>query len=168
MRPKHPIDSVVWRHFTELIPNDYNPNHVFGPERDLLAVSICTDGWTQPIVTHYGDPSRIVDGFHRRLVVEEYQEVSALTNGMVPTVAIQNSAEHELMAATVRHNRARGRHGVLAMGEIVRKLIDALGTDKARLALGMGAEELNRLADERPSPERTGVESFGRGWVPKK
>ena len=32
--------------------------------------------------------------------------------------------------------------------------------------LGMEAEELERLADMRGSPEKAGKDSYGRGWVP--
>lgn len=50
------------------------------------------------------------------------------------------------MASTIRHNRARGRHGVDQMSEIVAELAKK-GWDDARISkeLGMDADEVLRL-----------------------
>lgn len=70
------------------------------------------------------------------------------------------------MAATIRHNRARGRHQINAMSEIVRELVQ-LGWDDEKIGkeLGMDSDEVLRLkqingllelfADRRFSEART-------------
>lgn len=71
------------------------------------------------------------------------------------------------MISTVRHNRARGQHGILRMGDIVRALRDeGLTSEEIERRLGMESEERERLAELRGSPELAGKDSFGRGWVP--
>ena len=70
--------------------------------------------------------------------------------------------------ATVRHNRARGKHGILAMSKLVRELQGAMTDKEIQVKLGMEREEVERLSDIRPSTETKGKDSFGRGWVPVK
>lgn len=90
-----------------------------------------------------------------------------MTGGLVPVVFLrENRTLAQQMATTVRHNRARGQHGILRMGEIVRAMLDELPADSVRRALGMDKEELERLADTTPSPEKAGLDSFGKAWVP--
>jgi ParB-like chromosome segregation protein Spo0J len=50
------------------------------------------------------------------------------------------------MAATIRHNRARGRHQINAMSDIVRELAQ-LGWNDERIGkeLGMDSDEVLRL-----------------------
>jgi hypothetical protein len=67
----------------------------------------------------------------------------------------------------VRHNRARGQHGILKMGNIIRALQESGMSEEAIHArLGMEPEEQERLSDIRTSPEAAGKDSFGKGWVP--
>jgi hypothetical protein len=67
----------------------------------------------------------------------------------------------------VRHNRARGKHGILRMSEIVRAIADAgIEKDEIQRRLGMDSEELDRLSDMRGSPDMKSKDSFGKGWVP--
>lgn len=165
-RRRHPLEDLRWRHPAELKANDYNPNKVFPPELELLKISLLADGWTQPIVC---DPRLdIVDGYHRWVLACSDLDVQAdLAEGCVPVVQISaHDAAHRRMA-TVRHNRARGQHGVLRMGDIVRACLEQI-PDPAEVArlMGMDQEELERLAETRTSPELVGKDSFGRGWVP--
>jgi ParB-like chromosome segregation protein Spo0J len=149
--------------------NSYNPNRVFPTEMQLLVTSIVEDGWTQPIVVNPPDEEgfmEVVDGFHRSRV-GLLQEVAALAGGLVPVVILKPADRVAQMAATVRHNRARGQHGVLKMGDIVRAAQDAgLSEDAIVKAFGMEPEEIDRLADMRSSPDTAGKDSFGRGWIP--
>lgn len=166
MKEKHPISSVEWVDPSTLKANDYNPNRVFSPEMRLLKTSILNSGWTQPVVARKS--GEIVDGFHRWSLSKEDQEVRKASGGMVPVVFIDDAVgRSEQMMATVRHNRARGQHGILKMGKIVRDLIeDGMGSKEICELLQMEDEEVDRLGDARSSPDKAGVDSFGRGWVP--
>ncbi len=73
------------------------------------------------------------------------------------------------MMSTIRHNRARGEHGVLPMAEIVRALL-AAGKDPADIAflLQMEDEEVERLAERAGLPAVVSRQhaDFNKGWVP--
>src|SRR5262245_1245641 len=115
--PQQPVDSVTWLHVDELRANNYNPNQVAPPELELLAISILEDGWTQPIVRT--DDNEIVDGYHRYLITKRDLRVYRKTGGYVPTVIIVPKDQPSKQMATIRHNRARGTHTVIAMAKIV-------------------------------------------------
>ena len=106
------------------------------------------DGYTQPIVTVY-DPDRdcyiIVDGFHRYLVMKTHQDIRDARNGLLPIVVLDKS-KNERMASTVRHNRARGKHHVGGMANLIFSMLDG-GLNDADVCseLGMEADELLRL-----------------------
>ena len=160
-----PLERLQWRKRDELTPNNYNPNSVAPPELELLKTSILEDGWTQPIVIN--PDNTIVDGFHR-WTVSGHDEIRQLTDGHVPVVVLQpKDAEHQQMS-TIRHNRARGRHGVLEMGKIVRDLLDSGKTIKEVMErLSMEREEVTRLT------QLTGVfahpdldQPHSKSWTP--
>lgn len=161
-----PLDAVVWVAPSSLHSNSYNPNKVFAPELELLKLSIMEDGWTQPIVARHD--GEIVDGFHRWTLATNDKDVAALTDGKVPVVYLAaDKSKADQMLSTVRHNRARGQHGILKMGEIVRGLRDAgLSEEDVERRLGMEPEERERLEDTRGSPTAAGKDDFGQGWVP--
>jgi len=163
-----PVDSVKWTDRGNLRANGYNPNHVPPIELDLLALSIIEDGWTQPIVAR--SDGEIVDGFHR-WTVSARPDVSALTGGLVPVVFLDKSLADQMLS-TIRHNRARGIHGVRPMAEIVRQLVDQHGLTSGALEerLGMESEEVERLYDSAGMPERVAREKkeFSPGWIPRK
>jgi hypothetical protein len=162
---KHPISSVQWVDPKTLRANAYNPNRVFTPERELLKRSILEDGWTQPIVAR--PDGEIVDGFHRWTLASTDAEVAAAGGGLIPVVFLEPRDLAAQMASTVRHNRARGQHGVLKMSTIVRDMMAAgMSMEQVCTELGMEDEEAERLSDMRSSPESAGKDSFGRGWVP--
>jgi ParB-like chromosome segregation protein Spo0J len=162
-----PVSNVRWVPRARLRSNHYNPNHVAPPELELLTTSIREDRWTQPIVVL--PDMTIVDGFHRWLVSND-PEIRAMTDGMVPIVVVGLDPVHRMMS-TIRHNRARGTHAVLAMAEIVRAMVEA-GTpgDEICRKLGMEDEELERLLDRSGMTVRgsAGVDGFGKAWVPSR
>ena len=162
---EHPISKVKWVDPASLVANDYNPNKVFPPEMRLLKTSIIESGWTQPVVVT--PLMEIIDGFHRWTLSMNDKDIQEISNGLVPIVISAPQDEASKKMATVRHNRARGAHGINAMGEIVRSLQeDGLDEKEIMKRLGMEREEVIRLADFRPATERIGQDSFGKGWVP--
>lgn len=94
-----------------------------------------------------------------------------MTDGFVPVVRLFPPATGDQMLSTIRHNRARGEHGVLPMAEIVRALIDVEGLtpEQVMVRCGMEKEEVMRLYDRGGMTERgtQGKEGFSRGWVPR-
>ena len=143
-----PVDYVRWVPLDWVTPNDYNPNSVAGKEMGLLYTSIWQDGYTQPIVTVYNPESElyeIVDGFHRNFTCLSNDDVLARNHGCLPIVVIDKEI-NDRMAATVRHNRARGQHSVAGMGSMVFKMLDEGWADEEICNnLGMEPEELLRL-----------------------
>jgi ParB-like chromosome segregation protein Spo0J len=159
---KQPVSSVRWLHRDELMPNDYNPNRMMTPEMELLVLSIVEDGWTQPIVC-LADLT-IVDGFHRYSVSADPRIVK-VTQGYVPVVIVNADPVHRKMS-TIRHNRARGQHGILPMSSIVRSMYEAGVTkDDIMRRLGMEDEEVDRLLASSGAPTTHG-EGFGKSWKP--
>ena len=144
-----PVDCVQWVKCDSVHSNDYNPNSVAPPEMELLRHSIMTDGYTQPIVTFPRDDLReVVDGFHRNRVGKECQDVHMRVHGYLPVVTIKESQEgkNDRMASTIRHNRARGKHKIESMSEIVVELKRRFWSDeKIAKELGMESDEVLRL-----------------------
>jgi len=164
MIDKQPINNVVWRKRDELTANDYNPNHVAPPEFALLKTSILKSGWTQPIVINSN--FEIVDGFHRWTVGGD-KEIMEKSNGMVPTVMINEITPEEQRMATIRHNRARGKHSVVKMADIVNELSEKFEMldEEISSLLGMDSEEVERLKVYGNIKRRAGKE-FNQGWKP--
>jgi len=127
--------------------NDWNPNRTAPRELYLLAVSVRADGFTQPVVTvRDGDGWVVVDGFHRWRVAVEYADIRESTADMLPIVELVGRTTNDLMASTVRHNRARGKHQVAGMGQLVFELLSGGWTDEEVCReLGMEADEVIRL-----------------------
>ena len=143
-----PVDRVRWVPLEMVEPNDYNPNSVAKVEMRLLYVSIDHDGYTQPCVTIW-HPERkkfiIVDGFHRYYTMKANPDLYERYHGLLPVVVIEKDI-NERMAATVRHNRARGKHSVQGMSSMVFQMLQNGWSDEEILAeLGMTPEELLRL-----------------------
>lgn len=146
----NPVDFVRWEKSENIIANDYNPNEVAPPEMELLEVSIINDWYTQPIVWRWKDwwEIEIVDWFHRSRVWKESKVVSNGLNWYLPIVNIrkEQQSKNDRIASTIRHNRARGKHKVDAMSEIVIELKNRNRTNE-RIAkqLWMDDEEVLRL-----------------------
>lgn len=158
-----PVSNVVWIHRDHLKANNYNPNKVAAPELRLLKRSIMEDGWTQPIVVL--EDNTIIDGFHR-WTVSGHKEIYNLTDGWVPCVKVAMDKTHRMMS-TIRHNRARGTHGVLPMAEIVKAMVDdGVSVPEIMERLGMEDEEVIRLANRVGLPVRMESQDFGKAWVP--
>lgn len=164
-----PVDLVQWVLNTDVIANDYNPNSVAPPEMKLLETSISEDGYTQPIVTYPRDDIReVVDGFHRHRVGKESEIVSQRIMGYLPVVTIKPSQEglDNRMASTIRHNRARGKHRVDSMSEIVLELKRRNWSDK-KIAnnLGMDQDEILRLSVIGGIADMFADQEFSEAWA---
>lgn len=163
-----PVDLVHWVPLGEIVANDYNPNNVAPPEMELLALSIEADGYTQPVVTNReGDTYEVVDGFHRNRVAREHPAISERVKGYLPIVQIRSEQvdRGERIASTIRHNRARGKHQVIAMSEIVLELKRRNWSD-AKIAknLGMDSDEVLRLAQITGLAEAFKDRDFSEAW----
>ena len=163
-----PVDLVLWVPEGDVQANDYNPNTVAKPEMKLLEVSILADGYTQPIVTFVEGAHRtVVDGFHRSRVGRESTDVKARVRGYLPVTSVrpQQQGREERMASTIRHNRARGKHGVEAMMDIVTHLAQRnWGDEKIARELGMDADEVLRYRQIGGLAAAFQDEEFSEAW----
>ena len=163
-----PVDCVRWVKEELVIANDYNPNTVAPPEMQLLHTSIQEDGYTQPIVAFEHDGIyEVVDGFHRNRVGKEYKDIHDRIHGYLP-ITIINDDRHDKadrIASTIRHNRARGKHRVEAMSDIVLELKRRNWSDK-KIAkeLGMDADEVLRLTQITGLAEMFADKDFSEAW----
>lgn len=166
----HPVDFVMWVPADAVQANDYNPNSVAPPEMELLRVSIAADGYTQPIVTNFepdAGKSIVVDGFHRHRVGQECPDVAATLHGHLPVVQIRGEqrGREDRMASTIRHNRARGKHSVVKMTDIVVELKRRNWSDaKISKQLGMDPDEVLRLTQIGGLAEAFADREFSMAW----
>jgi len=165
-----PVDCVLWVKNDNVVANDYNPNKVAPPEMELLEVSIMNDGYTQPIVTwdnHEKNKIEVIDGFHRNRVGKESRVINQRILGYLPIVNIrkEQSNKNDRIASTIRHNRARGKHQVDAMSEIVIELKNR-NWSNARISkqLGMDEEEVLRLCQVSGLEHLFSDNDFSKAW----
>lgn len=164
-----PVDFVRWVPNTQVYANDYNPNSVAPPEMELLRVSIDADGYTQPIVSMPDPDGRfeVIDGFHRHRVGKEMPTIQERVKGYLPLVCIRETQmdKSDRMASTIRHNRARGKHKVEAMSDIVIELKKRNWSDeKIAKNLGMEADEVLRLCQISGIADLFADEEFSQAW----
>lgn len=161
-----PVDCVLWVPNTTVVANDYNPNSVAPPEMQLLEVSILNDGYTQPIVTwEAGDKREVIDGFHRNRVGKESEIVRSRVLGFLPVVTANKTDKGSRIASTIRHNRARGKHAVSAMTDIVIEL-KKRNWSEARISkeLGMDEDEILRLCQISGLADAFENDDFSKAW----
>jgi len=163
-----PVDMVYWVKNDIVVANDYNPNSVAPPEMKLLERSIESDGYTQPIVSWPRDGVvEVIDGFHRHRVGKESEIVNKRVMGYLPVVKIKDTQEdkNDRIASTIRHNRARGKHKIDSMSEIVIELKRRNWSDaKIGKELGMDPDEVLRLVQIRGLAEMFENEEFSEAW----
>ncbi len=169
-----PADCVIWVKQDDIVANDYNPNKVAPPEMALLYDSIKCDGYTQPIVT--GTPTDkseetkkyiVTDGYHRNLISKKHKDICKKVYGYLPVTVLKGKTLSELMASTIRHNRARGSHDVNLMSNIVAELHD-LGRSDEWIAkhLEMDLDEILRLKQLTGLTELFQDQEFSKAWEP--
>ncbi|HEJ9811506.1 TPA: ParB-like nuclease domain-containing protein [Proteus mirabilis] len=171
-----PIDCVLWIKRQQIIANDYNPNVMSPTEKRLLETSLVKDGYTQPVVVLPIQQSKnkptqwqVVDGYHRYLLSKK-NSLNKRINGYLP-ITILDVESHTMadqMAATIRHNRARGQHQVAAMSDIVRDL-SRLGWNDQKIGdeLGMSQDEVLRLKQISGLAELFSEHDFSEAWTIK-
>lgn len=165
---EEPVDSVIWVRADKIQANDYNPNSVAPPEMRLLEHSITEDGYTQPIVSWNNEGVyEVVDGFHRTRVGKESAIVNARVKGYLPLVVANEGRidRGDRIAATIRHNRARGKHRIDSMSDIVIELKRRNWSDnKIGKELGMDPDEVLRLTQITGLAEMFADNDFTQAW----
>jgi ParB-like chromosome segregation protein Spo0J len=163
-----PVDCVLWIKNNEVVANDYNPNQVAPPEMQLLEVSILNDHYTQPIVTWMDKTKReVIDGFHRNRIGKESSVIRERIFGYLPIVTVNESQTDKgsRIASTIRHNRARGKHAVSAMSDIVVELKKRNWSEQRISAeLGMDEDEILRLCQISGLAEAFENDDFSEAW----
>lgn len=120
-----PVDCVLWIASERIEANDYNPNVMAPVEKRLLQRSLASDGYTQPVVAvAQGERYVVIDGFHRYLLGRKNGALRQRLQGYLPVTLLVSASEDTAsrIAATIRHNRARGKHQIASMSDIVRDL----------------------------------------------
>ena len=165
---REPVDCVLWVSGDKVQANDYNPNVVAPPEMRLLEVSISEDGYTQPIVSFSEDGHyEVVDGFHRNRVGKESKAVAARIHGYLPLAVINMDRveKGERIASTIRHNRARGKHTVAGMSDIVLELKNRnWSNERIAKKLGMDEDEILRLCQITGLASLFADQEFSKAW----
>lgn len=166
-----PVDCVLWVKNDTIYANDYNPNSVAPPEMELLRLSISNDGYTQPIVSMEDSDGKreVIDGFHRNRVGKECEDIKERVKGYLPVVTIRESQSdrNNRVASTIRHNRARGKHRIDSMSEIVIDLKKRnWSPKKIGKELGMDQDEVLRLTQISGITEMFANKEFSKAWDP--
>jgi len=163
-----PVDCVLWVKQEDVEANDYNPNSVAPPEMKLLETSIDQDGYTQPIVSWFRDNKyEVVDGFHRNRVGKESKKIKKRIHGYLPLTIIndETSGISDRMVSTIRHNRARGKHSVDSMSDIIHELKQRnWSNSKIAKNLGMDEDEILRLSQISGLAEMFSDIDFSDSW----
>ena len=161
-----PTDCVLLVRQETVQANEYNPNYVSSPEMQLLHTSIREDGYTMPIVTYdmQNGSREIVDGFHRNRIAREYPDIRHRIHGYLPVTTLNKPLDQRI-AATIRHNRARGTHGIRPMSAIIMDLTRSGWSDEKICAqLGMDLDEVLRLKQITGLKEAFMNHEFSRSW----
>jgi hypothetical protein len=135
----------------------------------LEEISIKLKEPIEKIVLFSGLPEdrETVDGFHRGKIGKNSKKVKGRVHGYLPIVSIKSGKADikNRMASTIRHNRARGTHGVMPMAEIVSVLIrNGWHDDAIAKELGMDADEVLRFKQNLGLPELFKNHSFSSSW----
>lgn len=169
MKTKHPVDNIEWIPVEKLDANDYNPNHVFKNELNLIKFSIMKNGWIQPILIT--KDYKIIDGFHRSTIAKLDKDVNNLTNGKVPCV-VMDMSEPERILLTIRINRAKGSHSAYKMHKVVSELVEKYHVPIKTICteLGMDKSEVDLLLEKNVFSKLKIDENtkFNQAWIPRK
>lgn len=163
---QHPVLAVKLIEAENVQSNDYNPNKVAPPEMKLLELSMVRDGITTAVVAAKNDKGKyvIVDGFHRTQVIKYFPPVHKSIHGYIPVVEL-NKDIGDRIAATVRHNLARGTHQTTLSAQLVALLNRQNWSDeKIGKELGMEPDEVLRLKQLTGLTEAFADREFSQAW----
>ena len=138
---------------------------------ELLRLSISSDGYTQPIVSMLEEDlitREVIDGFHRNRVGKDCKDIQERIHGYLPVVTINQERTNinDRVASTIRHNRARGKHKIEAMSDIVIDLRKRnWSDDKIAKNLGMDSDEVLRLCQIGGLSELFSDKDFSQAWI---
>ncbi len=162
-----PISNVQWISLERIQPNDYNPNNVAVSEKRLLLLSMKNHGITRPLVVRKKDTNmyELIDGYHRFQLIKKCKELRERLNNKLPVVVL-DIPENERIVATIRHNRARGKHQIDGIADVV-KLLTENGWSTGRIMeeLGMEADEVLRLKQFKGLGEQFKDSDFSNSWI---
>lgn len=166
---QEPVDCVQWVRAEAVVANDYNPNVMAPSEKKLLQRSLEDDGFTQPVVVAEEKGKYVVvDGYHRQLLGRERGDQGGELKGWLPVSCVrpERKGQASRIAATIRHNRARGKHQITPMSDIVRDLSRQGWTDeRIGVELGMEQDEVLRLKQISGLTELFEGEGFSPAWT---
>ncbi len=163
---EHPALAVKLVQANDIHSNDYNPNKVAPPEMELLQLSMIKDGVTMPVVAAKNHKGKyvIVDGHHRVQLMKYFPPMAESLQGYVPVVELNKEID-ERIAATVRHNMARGTHQTGLSARLVALLKKHNWSDeKISKELGMDPDEVLRLKQLTGLAEAFADKDFSKAW----
>lgn len=163
---EHPVLAPQLVPIEEVQANDYNPNKVAPPERQLLKLSMRKDGVTMAVVVADNDElgCTVVDGFHRTDTIRNDRELRESLAGYLPVVKL-NKALDDRIASTVRHNMARGAHLTELSSKLVLMLREHNWSDtRIGKELGMQPDEVLRLKQVSGLAEAFKDQQFSKAW----
>lgn len=162
----HPVLAPQLIPIDQVQANDYNPNKVAPPERQLLKLSMRRDGVTMAVVVA-DNPElgcTVVDGFHRTDTIRNDRELRESLHGYIPVVKLNKDLENRI-ASTVRHNMARGSHLTELSSKLVLMLRDHNWSDtRIGKELGMQPDEVLRLKQITGLADAFADRDFSRAW----
>lgn len=163
---KEPVSKLLWVPINAILPNGYNPNKMATPEKHLLLRSMLDHGITLPLIVsakkqqHY----MLIDGYHRWNLIKKSEVLRNRLDHKVPVV-ILDLPKTEQIVATIRHNRARGKHQIGEISDVV-KTLTANGWSPSKImeALGMDADEVLRLKQFKGLGELFKDNDYSQSW----
>lgn len=130
----------------DLIPNDWNPNHMDAFMREKLVNAIKKDGFILPIIVRPcpGDsvPWEIVDGEHRWLTAKDELKMK-----QVPILNLGSISDATAKEITIKANTLHGEFDSIELGRIVENLIEEQGMDEVATSLPYTPERLQGMVD---------------------
>ncbi|GAA3605332.1 ParB/RepB/Spo0J family partition protein [Flavivirga amylovorans] len=161
-----PVSQVLWVPINTIMPNAYNPNKIAMPEKRLLLRSMLDHGMTLPLIVSVKQQQHymLIDGYHRWNLIKKSKVLQRRLNHKVPVV-ILDLPKTEQIVASIRHNRARGKHQIAEISEVVKTLsVNGWSSKKIMEALGMDADEVLRLKQFKGLGELFKDEDYSQSW----
>lgn len=95
--------------------------------------------------------------------------IATITGGLVPITRLDLGDDAHKIISTIRHNRARGTHGIDSMAGLTQDLVQlGLDFDDLETRLGMTNEEIQRFIDMAKDAESMleDLPEYGQAWEP--